>query len=142
LRSLYNPFFKNFCVFIFVIFLVLLPSIVFKLGPVQGPGSGFWPGHRVGRIIPYLKKIQNGVVLVKKKQKKTKINGLQPSFWPGVSGSAGSHRIMTFHIFSSTRPGFSHGSAGSQVDPSGRAGFQNYASIYIKKLHQNKECYH
>ena len=45
--------------------------IIFKFGPVadriQDPDSGFWPGHQVGRINPYfLKKIQNGVVLVKK----------------------------------------------------------------------------
>jgi hypothetical protein len=65
--------------------------IVFKPGPmadpVQGPGFGFWPGRQVGRVNLYFKKIQNGVFLVKKKQKKTKVNGLQPGFWPGFAGS-------------------------------------------------------
>jgi len=43
------------------------------VGPVQDPGSGFWPGHRVGPVNPYLKKIQNNIVLVKK-QKSTGCN--------------------------------------------------------------------
>jgi hypothetical protein len=96
--------------------------IIFKPGPVQGLGSGFWPSHRVGRVNLYFKKIQNGVVLVKK----TKVDGLQPSFWPGFDGSAGSHRVMTFPIILSTRPGSSPGSARSQVDVPGRVRFQNY----------------
>jgi hypothetical protein len=25
-------------------------TIVFRLGPVQGPGLGFWPGHQVARV--------------------------------------------------------------------------------------------
>jgi len=29
---------------------------VFKPGPVQGPRSGFWPGHQVGWVNSYLKK--------------------------------------------------------------------------------------
>jgi hypothetical protein len=37
--------------------------------------------------------------------------------------------IPGFFFFSSTRPGSSLGSAGSQVDPPSQAGFQNY-SIY------------
>jgi hypothetical protein len=64
--------------------------------------------------ISIFKKIQNGVVLIKKK---TKINGLQ-------SGFAGStrriDRVMTFHIFSSIRPGSSPWLAGSRIDPPGR----------------------
>jgi len=64
------------------------------------------------------KKIQNDVVLEKRK---TKANGLQPSFWPGFAGSA--HRVTPGHdffYFSSTQPGSSPGSAGSRVDPPGR----------------------
>ena len=55
-------------------------TIVFKPGPVQGPGSGFWPGHRVltgsAGWIPILKKIQNGIVLVKNKYKSQRVSFL------------------------------------------------------------------
>jgi hypothetical protein len=82
--------------------LSVLP-IVFKPSPVQGLVPGFDRVVRVGRVNPYFKKIiQNGVPLVKKKQ--TKINGLQPSFWPGRrvnppgrSGHAGSWLILFFY---------------------------------------------
>ena len=57
----------------------------------------------VGSIFFYIN--QNDVVLVKKK-----VNGLQPSFWPGF---AGSHRVFSYPIFSSTRSGSSPGSARS-----------------------------
>jgi len=30
--------------------------IVLRLDPVQGPGSRFWPGHRVGRVSSFFKK--------------------------------------------------------------------------------------
>jgi len=101
-------------------------------GPVQNPGSKFWSGHRVltGSVgsISILKKIQNGVVLV---TKKTKVNGLQPGFWPGFvgspgqpAGSAGSHRVMAYAIFSSTRSDSSPRSVGSRVDPPGWPGFK------------------
>ena len=53
--------------------IIFKPSLV--AGSVQDPGSGFWPGRPDQSLI--LKKIQNGVVLVKKK---TKVNGLQPGF--------------------------------------------------------------
>ena len=86
-------------------------TIVFKPGPVQGSGSGSPGFERVARVNPYfIKKNQNDVILVKKK-----VNELQPGFLPGF---AGSHQVMTFPIFSSTRPGSSPGS---------QAGFQNYA---------------
>ena len=81
------------------IYICLVKTIVFKLGPVAGPvqdpGSGFWPGHRVGPVNPYLKKIQNNIVLVKK----TKVNGLQPGFAgsPGRSGHTGSWLFLFFH---------------------------------------------
>jgi hypothetical protein len=69
-----------------------------------------------------LKKNQNNVVLVKK----TKVNGLQPGFaWStGSPGQpVGSHRVMTFSIFSSTRPGSSLESAESRIDQSAQAEF-------------------
>jgi hypothetical protein len=43
--------------------IIFKPSLV--AGPVQGRGSGFWPGQPDQSLI--LKKIQNGVVLIKKK---------------------------------------------------------------------------
>jgi hypothetical protein len=92
----------------------LLTSFSFKVPSiVAGLRSGFWvwPSHQVGRINFYFKKIQNGVVLVKKK-----VNGLQSSF-------AGSRRVMIFSIFSSTRLGHGPGSA-RWAWP----GFQNYGS--------------
>jgi len=97
---------------------------------------GSRPGFQVltgsAGSISILKKIQNDVVLVK-----TKVNGLQPGFSgstgsPGQpAGSIGSHRVMTFSILSSTRPGSNPGSAGSRIDPSSRAGIQNYNSNHI-----------
>jgi hypothetical protein len=45
-------------------------AIVFRPGSVQGPGSWFWPGHRVARVNVFLN--QNDVILLKtKKQKST-----------------------------------------------------------------------
>ena len=89
----------------------ILVAIVFKpgfvVGLVQGPGSGFWPGHRVGWVNLYFKKIQNYVVLIKKKQKSMGCNRVLPG---QPVGSAGSHRVMIFSIFSSIRSGSSHGS--------------------------------
>ena len=40
---------------------------------------------------------QNDVILVKKQ--KTKVNGLQPDFWPGFVESAGSHQIFSSLFF-------------------------------------------
>jgi hypothetical protein len=78
------------------------------------------PGFdRVGRVNFYFKKFQKDVVLVKKKNKSQRV---ATGF---LTGSAGSYRVMAYAIFSSTRPGSSPGSAGSRVDPPGRAGFQN-----------------
>jgi hypothetical protein len=47
--------------------------------PAQGLGSGFWLGHRVARVNSDFKKIK----WRRFSKKKTKFNGLQPSFWPG-----------------------------------------------------------
>jgi hypothetical protein len=67
--------------------------------------------------IPILKKIQNGVVLVKKKKQKStrRVNRVTDRVLPGQPvESIGSHRVMAYAIFSSTRPGSSPGSAGFQ----------------------------
>ena len=47
-------------------------SIVFKPGSIQDSGSEFWPAYQVlTESIPIFKKIQNGIVLVKKQKKKS-----------------------------------------------------------------------
>ena len=51
--------------------------MVFKPDPIQARVPGFDRVTGSARSIPIFKKIQNGVVLVKKK---TKVNGLQPGF--------------------------------------------------------------
>jgi hypothetical protein len=88
------------------------------------PGSmpGFWV--LTGLVLFFLN--QNDVILVKKTKKKTKVNGFATESYR-VSRVAGSHRVFSSPIFSSTRPGSSPGSARSRGDPPGRAGFQNYA---------------
>jgi hypothetical protein len=90
-------------------------GIVFKPDPVQGSGSGFWPGHRVVRVNLYFKKKSKRRRFSKKKKKSTGCNRVLPG-----------RRVMTFFIFSSTRPDSSPGSGGSWIDPPNRAGFQNY----------------
>ena len=57
--------------------IVLRPSSV--AGPVQGPGSGFWAGHQVGRVNSFFIKKSKRHRLVKK----TKVNG----FATGLAGS-------------------------------------------------------
>ena len=44
LNNLWNNIFSRFHT------LSILLSIVFRPGPVQGSGSGFWPGHLVARV--------------------------------------------------------------------------------------------
>jgi len=69
--------------FIWILYFFMIfefTSIVFRSRPVQGPGSGFWSSHRVGRV-NFLN--QNDVILVKK----TKVNGLQSGFWSSLAGS-------------------------------------------------------
>ena len=60
-------------------------NIFFRPGPIQDPGSGFWQGHRVARVNSFFFKSKR-----RRFSKKTKINGLQPSFWPGLARSTGS----------------------------------------------------
>jgi len=88
--------------------MCLLYIIVFRPGPVQGPCSGFWPGHWVARVNCFFSN-QNDVVLVKK----TKGNGLQSGFWPGQPArSTGSHLVFSFSIFSSPGPVLAPGRPG------------------------------
>jgi hypothetical protein len=88
--------------------------IVFKPGPVAGPVQGscsrFWSGHPVARVNPYFLKNQNDVILVKKK---TKVNGLHLSFWPGFVGSPGHTESWLFLFF--LQPGLVP--APGQLDP-------------------------
>jgi len=92
---------------------------VLRPGPVQGSGSGFWPGQF------FKKKSKRRRFSKKKKQKST---GLSPGLAGSPGRPAGSHRVFPSPVFSSTWPGSGPGSAGSQVDPPGRTGFQNYVS--------------
>jgi hypothetical protein len=57
--------------------------MIFRLGPVQGLGSGFWPGYRSPKSI-FLN--QNDVVLVKKKQKSIDCNRVFDRILPGQPG--------------------------------------------------------
>ena len=60
-------------------------TIVFRPGPVQDPGSGFWLGHRVARVNCFLKN-QNDIILEKKNQRVATgfLTGLAES--PGHTG--------------------------------------------------------
>ena len=101
--------------------------MVFKPNPVQGSGFGFWPGHQVGQVNLYFKKIQNGVVLVKIK---TKVNGLQPGF-AGSTGSAETTPNHDFFYFSSTRLNFNPESIRLQINSSEGTKFQNYLIFLV-----------
>jgi len=52
---------------------VVIGIIIFKPGPVKGPGSGFWPGHRVGWINPYFLKNSKQRHFSKKKNKSQRV---------------------------------------------------------------------
>ena len=65
--------------------------MVFKPDPVQDSGFGFWPGHRVGRVNPYLKKNSKQLRFSKKK----KSQRVATRFCQVVR----SHQIMAFPIF-------------------------------------------
>jgi len=69
----------------------------------------FWSGYQVIRINFFFKSKRH-------RFSKKKVNGLQPGFRPDL---AGSHWVFSSLVFSSTRPGFSSGSAGSRVNPPG-----------------------
>jgi hypothetical protein len=85
---------------------------------------------RVGRINLYFKKIQNGVVLIKKK--KQKLTGCNRVF-----DRVG--RVMTFPIFLSTRPSFSLGSAESRIDLLDQTNFKTMVLGGFKKKKEEEE---
>jgi hypothetical protein len=71
---------------------VIIKTIVFKSDPIQDPSSEF----RVLTGSP------ESIFFFKTKRcrfsKKTKVNGLQPGFWPGLAGSIRSHWVF-FPLF-------------------------------------------
>jgi hypothetical protein len=72
---------------------LLLWTIVFRPGPIQGLGSGFWPDHRVARINFFKKSKRRHF------SKKTKVNGLQLNFWPGRLVNLPDHTKFFFPLF-------------------------------------------
>ena len=59
--------------------MVFRPDLV--ADPAKGLGFGFWPSFRVNFV--FFKSKRRGF------SKKTKVNGLQPGFWPGLAESVG-----------------------------------------------------
>jgi len=90
-------------------------TIVLRPGPVQGPGSGFWPGHQVGRVNSFYFLNQNNVVLVKKKSQRVYNRVL-----------LGHTRFFLPLFFLQPGPVPTPGRSGPGSTP--RAGFQNYGS--------------
>jgi hypothetical protein len=86
--------------------IVLRPGPV--AGPVQGPGSRFWSGHRVltgspdrpGQLFFFKSKRRR----FSKKTKKIKVNGFATGFWSGFTGLARSHRIFFSLVFFQSGP--------------------------------------
>jgi len=78
---------RAFDVFCWVEIIVLRPD------PVQGPGSRFWPGHRVGRVSFFFLKSK-----WRRFSKKTKINGFATRSCR-VNRAAGSIRRVTPNFF-------------------------------------------
>jgi hypothetical protein len=70
----------------------LIPAIVFMPGSVQGPGSRFWSGHRVGQVNSLFLN-QNDVVWIKKQ----KLTGCNRVF----------DRVLPGHWVNRVTPGFS-----------------------------------
>jgi hypothetical protein len=71
-------------------------------GLVQGPGSGFWPGHRVGRVNLYFKKNSKRRRFSKKKNNSQRVaTGFLTGFCrvnpPGRPGHIKSWLILFFH---------------------------------------------
>jgi hypothetical protein len=91
-------------------------SIVFRPSSVEGPSSEFWPGHRVlTRSFGSIFFNQNDAVLVKK----NKSQQVATEFFTGsyrVNRVAGSHRVFSSPVFSSTRSCSSPRLAKSWVD--------------------------
>jgi hypothetical protein len=98
-------------------------TIVFKPGPmagsVQDRGSGFWPGHRVSRVNPYLKKNSK-----RRHFSKKKVNGLQPGFDQVLPGHTGSWVFLFFFNPARFKPRVGR-VPGRPAGP-GQTRFQNY----------------
>jgi len=112
-------------------------SIVFRFSSVEGPGSEFWPGHRVlTRSSGLIFLNQNDAVLVKK----TKVNRLQPGFLLGLIGSTGSpgHTEFFLSLFF-LQPGPVLASGWLGPGSTYRAGFQNYANKNEKQKQKNSK---
>jgi hypothetical protein len=65
-----------------------LKTIVFRPDPVQGPSSGFWPGHWIARVDSFFLN-QNDVVLVKKKSQRVVTGFLTVSYRVKPPGRTG-----------------------------------------------------
>ena len=104
--------------------MCLLYIIVFRPGPVQGPCSGFWPGHWVARV-NYFFSNQNDVVLVKKKQKATGCNRVFDRVNRVTPGFSFSHFFFTW-------PGSSPGSAGPRATLRSGRGFKTMLYMVVK----------
>ena len=73
---------------------LLLCTIVFRPGPIQGLGSGFWPDHRVARINFFLKSKRCYF------SKKNKSQLVATEFLTGSSGQpTGSHWVFSSPVF-------------------------------------------
>jgi hypothetical protein len=134
-----------------------LGRIVLRTGPVQDPGSRFWPGHWVLTESPdrpgqFFFSNQNYVVLVKK-QKKIKVNGFVTGSWSGFTGSTRRVSQVTPDFFF---PCFFFNPARFQpwIDrvldqPAKRIRFQNYTwrpqiycspELFVLVLYQSIRC--
>jgi hypothetical protein len=115
---------------------LLVGSIVFRPGLMAGPvqSSGFDQVTGLAGSNFFLKKSKR----CRFSKKKNKNQRVATEFLTGschvnwVAGSTGSHRVFSYPIFSSTRPGSSLGSVGSRVDPPGPAWkFQSRSPLVI-----------
>jgi hypothetical protein len=66
---------------------------------------------------------ENDVILVKKHKNQRVATEFLIELPSQLAGLAGSHRVFSFSVFSSTRPDFSPGSAESRIDLLSRAEF-------------------
>jgi hypothetical protein len=103
--------------------------IVFRPGPVQGPGSGFWPGHRVARVNFFKSK----------RRRFSKKNKSQPVATRFLTESCRVTPSYSFPYFFFNLARFQ-----PRVDPPGRARCQNYdyMSFYPAHILQYKTHVH
>jgi len=118
---------------------VFKPGLV--AGLVQGPGFRFWPGHWVltgsAGSISILKKIQNGVVLVKKNKSQRVATGFLTGFFrvspPGQPGHTGSWLMLFFH---QPGPVPAPGRPGPRSTRLAGPGFKTLCQIFTNKIKQ------